>query len=283
MIFLLTTEKLISKYILCIYMRREEQLIRMVKLFGNGAHVFVPKEWAGEQVVLVKPEKKNVKELIFSALGSYLESIIGVYLYGSYARAEEKQNSDIDIFVISDKRLKIKVRGFEIHCLEQKEIEKAIRLEPVLMYSFLSEAKPLINSQLLEELKVRYKPHLRYFMEFLRDCRRIIRVQEDFLRSETGMYVLGAAVVYSLVLRLRGIFIIRSLLDGIPYTHVQFKVWIERELPEIDFDSMYESYRSSKNEEKIKQKIKVCDVQRLLEFLRQEVSFLEHGQKRKKA
>ena len=122
-------------------MKNEEQIVRMVKLFGNGAHVFVPKDWTGEEIVLIKPRKKSLKERIISSLDPYLDSIIGVYLYGSYARSEEKKDSDIDLFVIIDKKIKIKAEGFEIICLEQKEIEKAIKLEPLLMYSIFSEAK----------------------------------------------------------------------------------------------------------------------------------------------
>ena len=58
-------------------MKSEEQIIRIAKNFGNGAHIFVPKGWVGEQIILVKPQKKDIKERIISALNQHLDSIKG--------------------------------------------------------------------------------------------------------------------------------------------------------------------------------------------------------------
>ena len=66
-------------------MYSESKIIRFAKPFGNGAHVFVPKEWIGEEIVLVKPEVKSIKEKILSVINEHLDCIIGVYLYGSLA------------------------------------------------------------------------------------------------------------------------------------------------------------------------------------------------------
>ena len=254
-------------------MKNEEHLIRVAKLFGNGAHVFVPKEWIGEQIVLIR-EKKSLKEKILSVLDPYLEFIVGIYIYGSYVRNEQTKDSDIDLFVLSNKKIKIKAEGFEILCLRQEEIEKAIKLEPVLMYSILSEAKPIINSKLLDELKIRYKPKLSDFKEFLKDCKRIITINEEFLELEKGEYISGNAIIYSLILRLRGIFIIKSFLRGQIYSHKFFKNWIKNKLPQIDFDNVYEAYRNSKNEQVFKQKIRINDIKLLLNYLKNEVFML---------
>lgn len=258
-------------------MVEQEQIVRIARSFGNGAHVFVPKEWAGEQILIVKPEKRSLKERILSELESHLDSIVGVYLYGSYARDEQAIDSDIDLFALTNQKMKIKAEGFEIVCLKQGEIEKAIKIEPLLMYSILSEAKPIINSKLLEEIKLKYKPKLKDFKSFFKDSERMIKVNEDFLEKEKSDILSSEAVVYSLVLRLRGLFIIKSLLSGKNYSHRLFKAWIKFELPEIDFSSIYQAYRSSKNDKKVKQKIKVEDIQILLEFLKNEVIKLDNG------
>lgn len=255
----------------------QEQIVRMAKVFGNGAHVFVPKEWAGEQLVLVRPKKKSLREKIISALDNYLDSVVGVYLYGSYARLEQEEGSDIDLFVITDKKIKIKAEGFEIICLEQKEIEKALKIDSLLIQSILSEAKPIINSKLLEELKLKYPFKITYFKEFFRDCERLIKVNEEFLESEKGEYLSSEAIIYSLVLRLRGIFIIKSILKEKKYSHKLFKLWIKSKLPQIDFISIYEAYRCSKNERKIKQKVRISDIKLLIEFLKNELLILENG------
>jgi putative transposon-encoded protein len=45
-------------------MLKQEQLLRKVTEIGNGAHVFAPKEWIGEEVFIVRTPKKNLKEKI---------------------------------------------------------------------------------------------------------------------------------------------------------------------------------------------------------------------------
>jgi predicted nucleotidyltransferase len=249
----------------------KEQFIRTAKIFGNGAHVFVPKEWAGEEIIIVRPRKKSLKERILSILEPYLDSILGVYLYGSYARDEQTEDSDIDLFVITDKKIKIKSEGFEVVCLEEKDIEKALKIEPVLIYSILSESKPIINSKTLHELKTKYLPKLLDFQSYIRETKGVIRVNEDFIQSEKGDYLTSEAVVYSLVLRLRGLFIIKSILEGKRYSHRLFKAWVKSHISKIDFDSIYEAYRLSKYEKKIRQKIKVFDIKLLIELLKNEI------------
>lgn len=261
-------------------MENQQQIVRMAKTFGNGAHIFVPKEWVGEQIVIIKPKKKSIKERIIESLEPYLESIVGAYLYGSHARDEQVEDSDIDLLVITNKKVKIKREGFEIVCLEEKKISKAIELEPLLIYSVLSEAKPIINSRLLDEFRTKYIPKLGDFEEYFKDCERIIKINEEFLESANGDFLSSEAVIYSLVLRLRGVFIIKSILKGDKYTNKSFKSWIK--LPQVDVDSIYDAYRDSKNEKKVKQKIKVTDIQLLLEFLKNELHMSIDGKKREK-
>jgi predicted nucleotidyltransferase len=264
-------------------MKNEEQIVRMAKLFGNGAHIFVPKEWIGEQIVLIKPQKKTLKEKIIEVLDPYLESIVGVYLYGSHARLEQVEDSDIDMLIITDKKIKIRKERFEIICLEQKDIANAIKLEPLLMHSIFAEAKTIINSKLLDEFKIKYTPKLSDFTKFFEDCDRLIKINRDSLDSEKNKYVSGEAVIYSLMLRLRGLFIVKSVLSQEKYTYSNFKKWVCKNLPEIDFESIYEAYRSSKNEKKIRQKVEVNNLKVLLEFLNMELDILKYGKKREKA
>ena len=255
-------------------MAETERMIRIVKLFGNGAHVFVPRGWVGEQILIERPEKKNLKEKILYALSDYLEFIVGVYLYGSHARGEQTPDSDIDLLVLTDKKLKIKVQGFEIISLPKEEVERAVKLTPLLIHSILSEGKSIINSKLFEYLKIKHKPKLSDFKEFLAETKRIIKINEEFIIDEKSKYLDSEAVVYSLVLRLRGLFIIKSILNKNKYSHKIFKSWIKSNLPEIDFKSIYEAYNLSKNDKKIKQKIKLSDVKLLIKFLKSEVNLL---------
>ena len=267
-------------------MIQEEQIIRIAKSFGNGAHVFVPKKWAGEHITIIKPVKKPLMERILGVLAPHLSNIIGAYLYGSYARNEQEEDSDIDLLVITSKKIKIREKGFEINCIDEKLIEKIIKFEPLMMYSMLSEARPIINSKLIEDLKAKLKPKLSDFKEYLESCKRAIDINRIII-EENKEYYSGESVPYSLILRLRGIFIILSLLREKKYSHKEFKKWLVKNTPEIDFNLIYKAYKNSKNEMKVKNKIKTEDLTSLLEFLNKEVislkNKLKHGKKKKEA
>jgi predicted nucleotidyltransferase len=265
-------------------MQKEEQLMKVVKTFGNGAHIFVPKEWVGEQITLIRPKIKSYKEKIVEIIRPYFESISGVYLYGSYARDEQREGSDIDLLVISNKKIKIQSKGFEINCIEKENIQKAVKIAPLLMYAIFSEAQVIINSGLLEELKSKYQPQVKYFKEYFDSCKRIIKINQEFLNSEAKeQYSLSQAVPYSIMLRLRGVFIIHNLLKGDKYSYKEFKKWIIKKSPQVDFDAVYEVYKNAKDEVKSKQKIKTENLYVLLELLKNEVELLEYGKKRKEA
>ena len=105
-----------------------EQIFRKVTLIGNGAHVFAPKEWAGEKVIIVRTPEIPLRRKILKILEPHLEDILGVYLYGSYARGEQREDSDIDVLVISNKNFKVREKGFEIIVLKEDEIKDAIKI-----------------------------------------------------------------------------------------------------------------------------------------------------------
>jgi predicted nucleotidyltransferase len=211
-----------------------EQIFRDVAPIGNGAHIFAPKEWLGERVLVIRPLQFSLKSRILKVVEPYLENILGVYLYGSYARNEQTQDSDIDILIISNNNFKIKEKGFEIIVLEKNKIKDAIKIAPILIYSALREAKPIINSELLENLKRTYKPKIQNFKDYIKETKEIIKINEDILDP------------YSIILRLRGIFLIEGLFSEKIYSHKSFKEWIFKDADDktkkIDFDSSYDAY-----------------------------------------
>ena len=86
---------------------KQEQIIRKVSKVGNGAHVFVPKEWVNEEIIIVRAQKLSLKEELMKILSPYTEDVIGIYIIGSYARGEQSGRSDVDLLVVTNKTNKL--------------------------------------------------------------------------------------------------------------------------------------------------------------------------------
>ncbi len=265
-------------------MEIHEQIVREVKEFGNGAHVFTPKNWVGEVVFVVRQKKQQLKDRILELFSKDLESIEGIYLYGSYARGESEEESDIDLLVISNKKLIIKKKNFDVIILEKDKIDDAIKLNPVLIYGILSEAKPIFNEKLLQELRENYEPQFRDFANYLNESREFVKVNRELIEvlKRGNKKVKSGAVPYSLVLRLRGLFVIERVLQGKSYSHLLFKKWTKRS--GVDYGSLYLSYKNAKRKD-IESLLDADDLMKLAGFLENKVGDLErkYGKKKKTA
>ena len=90
----------------------------------------------------------------------------------------------------------------------------AIKEEPVLIYSILTEAKPIINAALLEKLRAKYQIKKEDTKRFIISTKDIIKKNEElFDLDERTDNKASPSLIYSLILRLRGIFIIHKLLN----------------------------------------------------------------------
>ena len=160
------------------------RIIKQVVEIGNGAAVYVPREYSGREVIVILPEGINeLKKRILTSLIDYMDNILGVYLYGSYARGEQGKNSDVDILVIThekDEDIKNILKEFDARIVSIEEIKKAINETPLLIMPILLEAKPLINPLLLEELKS-HKINFKKFKWHFDDIRRTIGIIEEFI------------------------------------------------------------------------------------------------------
>lgn len=244
--------------------QKKEQIIRKVTPIGNGAHIFAPRGWLNQEVIVIRVPKPTLKEEILDILNPYLEGIIGVYLYGSYARNEQNKNSDIDLLIISDKKMKIKKENFEIIVLEEKSLNNAVKISPILMLSALFEAKAIINSKLLKKLRGKYKLQKKHIKEYLKQTKEFIVINEEF------------PSLYSLVLRLRGIYILNQILSNKKYSKKDFIKWVLK----------YASKINSKKIENYKQDslLNEKEVDSLISTLKKRVKELEikNGKKKKK-
>ncbi|MBS3100102.1 nucleotidyltransferase domain-containing protein [Candidatus Pacearchaeota archaeon] len=258
-------------------MVQEEKIIRKVSEIGNGAHIFAPREWLNEEVILVRIPRKNTKEEILKLLSPYLDRVIAVFLYGSYARNEQNKNSDMDIFVISSEKFIVKAKNMEFIIVPEDKIQTAKRINPVLFYSMIKEAVPIINSSYLERLKTE-KVSLKNFKEFIEDTKRMIAINKGFIDLEKQDKISGATI-YSLILRLRGAFIINSLLKGKKYSGEEFKNWLIKNSG-ADYEKIYKIYRDMRDDKISEEKANVSEAEFLLNFLAKEISNLKNEKKK---
>lgn len=261
-------------------MKYREQILRKVTEVGNGAHIFVPKEWINDEVFIVRVPKKDIKEEIIKLVYPNLEKVIAIFLYGSYARNEQTEESDIDAIIIAKEKFEIqKKEKFEIILLAEDKIETAIQINPVLLYSILHEAKPLLNSAYLEKLqKIKIKPL--YFKDFIEDTERLIKINKEMLElDKLSGKKSSNSTIYSLILRLRGIFIINKILKKEGYSNKNFRLWLSKILA-IDYEKIYKVYRIVRDNKEGKDEILIEDAESLLDLLDKETKKLKIDIKR---
>lgn len=190
---------------------------KMVQSFGNGGHVVLPKEYVGKRIRFVIEPKyfEDIKSEVLEILKPYLENILGVYLYGSFARNEQTIDSDIDILVITDTKLKIvdKINSYSIVSATSMELESTLKKNAVLLLPILKEAKTIINPGLLEKYK-EYSFTNKNTKWFIDKSAYVLELDKKGvdLNFEIG------SLVYSLMLRIRGLLMIKLILNNKSYS-----------------------------------------------------------------
>lgn len=200
------------------------KIVKQVIEIGNGAAVYVPKEYSGREVIVILPEGINeIKKRILTELIDYMDNILGVYIYGSYARNEQGKHSDIDVIVIiksKDEGIKNILKDVDVRVITIEDLKKAIKETPLLIMPILKEAKTLINPLLLEELRSQ-EVDFRKFKWNFDDIKRIIGIIEKFI--ELDEEDIASSHVYSLVMRIRGCYLIECLLKNKQFSNKNIK------------------------------------------------------------
>lgn len=260
----------------------KEQIRKKVARSGNGGAVWVPKDWLGEEILVTRLEtpKLSIDEEIINLLLPNLEHISGIFLYGSYARNEETKNSDIDILIVADEKFKVSnIKNFDMNIIEYKDLNEKMQKDPFL-FAAIKESKPILNGLLLKEFQKiphdikKLKPFIKWFLDTTKD--NIVSTREfidlDKLDSD---YVVSYSTVYSTILRLRGIFLINSIINNKDFSNNEFKKWITKKIPAGEYEKIYSVYRKIRDKEKIeKVKIKILYMETLINFLEKEIKGL---------
>ena len=240
--------------------------IKIVQQIGNGGHIYLPKELVGQKILITSVEKtiKDIEEEIFYILKPYLKHIKGIYLYGSYARNEQKPDSDIDILVITDNQAEIKkkVNEYEIISATPEQIEKTINNNAVLILPILRESKPLLNQQLIEGYKKQRltKKNTRWYIETTESS---LNLAKDWIADKDANSMPN--IVYPLILRLRGLSLIKSLIYNTNYSNKGIiNYLVKKGISANKAEQFYKVYREHRDNKAIsKNYLNYKDIERL--------------------
>ena len=185
-------------------------------------------------------------------------------MYGSYARGENELDSDIDLLVISDKDFKVKREKYDITITSLEKLKDHIKKNPV--YSLVvKEAKTILNKSLLEELK-KIELNKKNLRGLLEETTSILEINKEIIATEQTDF---SGVAYSLILRLRLVYMIECLLKNKAYTNKEFKKYAEKRGIN-DIVKLQNVYRKSRDNKKITEKIDGKSIETLWQVVKNE-------------
>jgi len=254
----------------------KSEVIKQAFRLGNSAGVLLPIEWRNRKVA-VKLIDKSITQEIFEMLDNedLLANTMGVFLAGSYARGEEDEDSDIDILVLTDSINKQVRRGkYEILFISKDRLDKVIG-KSLYVISLINEAKAIVNNSLLERYKskkwnIQIKRNLKFIKSLIGLNEKSLEIYKELNRN------VGDGVIYSLVLRLRELYLIECIISGKKQSKREFVNIIR----EAAGDESYQAYLRIKNDLKSKEVIPLEDAQSLLSEIKRRTKNIEHGKKK---
>ena len=225
---------------------------KIVQKFGNSGHIVLPKEYVGKRIRFVLGPKSfdNIKNEILEILKPYLENMLGIYLYGSHARNEQTTDSDIDILVITNTKLKVvdEIDDYSIISLTLEELENTLKSNAILILPIIKEAKTIINPQL--------------FKKYV-DCTFTKNNTKQFIDSSIRSFELSrkgleldfeiGSLVYSLILRIRGLLMIKLMLNNRLYSKSALFNYLKDDFPNYKIEEFYRIYSKERNNFRIRE------------------------------
>jgi len=252
----------------------EAQIKTAVKA-GNSSAVILPRAWLNKEVriELVKKTPEMILCDVLTTLKKHisLESIIGIYLVGSYARGEEEEGSDMDILVVTDNidREMIENGIYNIFVISWQLLHQKLSKDLFPIGQMIREARPLLNSGYIKDLKIKVtRKNVKWYLDTTGEKLKIIKNYLNGIKTENKKY-LSDKVAYTLVLRIRTLEIIKKLIENKVYSKKEFVKLIENI---SDGKGAYGGYLNIKNNLGDKTKITLEEAGKLYEYLKKDLT-----------
>ncbi len=259
--------------------------IRQTRKWGNGGGILLPKEWIGKQVkVMLIDRTEEIKKEVFDILSKYLTDIQGIYIIGSYARNEQTENSDIDIIAVSNNTKKVISSGkYNIQIYTLQGLKNTLKNYPISVYPSLLEAKTIMNQSLLKELK-QIKITRSSFTMYIEECKRVLKINKKIVELETkeGKYLKSLNVIYSAFLRLRGLYLMKFILERKNSAKNEFYSWFKKyaDLSDESWETALSIYKSIKDNKTIKAQFSIEDTLKILNLIAEKIKEYDKPQKK---
>lgn len=247
----------------------ETQIKTAVKA-GNSSAVILPRSWLNREVriELVKKTPETMLLDVLNILKSEinLESIIGIYLVGSYARNEETKDSDIDILVITDNIDKEMIHEgiYSILIISRQLLMQKLEKDLFPIGQMVIEAKPLMNSDYLKSINVKVtRKNVKWYLDTTEEklylIEKILKAAKDKVDNR---------IIYTLILRIRTLYIIKSLMSHKDYSRKEIINLVNQVSGST---SAYNAYLSVKNDSQTR-KTRKAEAEKLYLYLKKLLS-----------
>lgn len=257
------------------------ELIKNTIRVGNSAGVLLPKEFLNTQVKIVLQPlniEKDILEILLEE--KILKDILGVYLIGSYARKEQTIESDIDVLVITKNiNKRIKKGKYDLLLISKEIVDEKMKKNIFPLLPMMIEAKPIINKELLNKYinTLLTKKNLKWNIDTTKSAMNVVK--EYIKLAEEIQAKVSDAASYSLILRLRTIYIINCLKKG--------KIWTKREflglIKKISGSLIaYERYLDSKNNNAKAYNLPIKEAKKLMNYNNKKIREIEKWLKERK-
>ncbi len=252
----------------------QELIEREVVPFGNGSIVYTPKKWLKQKVWVVLEEKQqDPTSEILALLKSHMPSIQGIFLYGSRARDETTNQSDVDLLVVSDQKLSLpKTAPFDIRVATKAELLTELPKDSTLfLYQLFREAVPIVNASLLKEFQeIKVNPNFRLFLD---DTLRAFKQVHELLLGEQnnhGLPLKATSVIYSLILRLKTLYLIQCFLKKQSFSNQNFISFLTKKgISEENLGVVLKVYSAERADQKFNGFIPLSSAELLFETAKQ--------------
>ncbi|MDO8625780.1 MAG: DUF2080 family transposase-associated protein [Candidatus Diapherotrites archaeon] len=255
-----------------------EQIEKEVMRFGNGSIVYTPKKWIGKKVLVILEEKQlDITAELMEILKPHLANIEGIFLYGSFARNEQTKQSDVDVLVITSKRIYLnKKEKFDFLIKTKENFISELKTDPTLfLHQTVQEARPILNAQLLEELKaVQVRSDLHELLDQTLGAFQNVQRLLEAERKKGNPHLESTACIYSLMLRLRGLLRAQLFLKKKEFSTQKFRKLLQSHgFDEKTIEQFIETYRAEREDLKSPYQIQLSDAEKLFEAAK--VEFLK--------